>query len=404
MSVSFKAEIRKSQQKRDGTWNIKIRVTKGRDVARIATNFFVDKSQLTRKSFEIIDKKTLDVCNDLINQFRDYLLDLGSEVELFDARHLAKYLSEKLANQHDESRLDLIRFGEKHVEKLNNESRSGYAKNIMSAIHWLKKHYSTLSVTRLTLAEVENMQMKMLETMSQTSANTHLRHIRTLFNACADSLDDDSIIKRYPFRKFKFRPDDKPKEKALDIETLRKIIFFPEHHLKRVNMARDIFTMSFVFLGMNTKDLYCSKQCDGKRITYIREKTKRKGEKAMVAPRIPDEVKDIFNRYRDPDGRRVFNFYKTYSSSENFYKAVDKGLIVICKEVGISQKVTAYWARHSFATIARNDCNIPKDDISICLTHSSGLDITDRYIEKDWSRIDRAQRAVIDLVFNGPRK
>lgn len=402
MSVSFKAEIRKSQQKRDGTWNVKIRVTKGRDVARIATNFSVDKSQLTKKSFEIIDKKTLDVCNSLICQFRDYLLELGSEVVFYDAKYLAKYLSAKLVKQYDESRFDLIYFGEKHIERLKKEGRIGYAKNIMSAIQWLKRHYPSLAITRITLAEVENMQIKMRETMSQTSANTHLRHIRTLFNACADSLDDESIIKRYPFRKFKFRPDDKPKEKALDIETLRKIIFFPQHRFERVNMARDIFTLSFVLLGMNTKDLYCCTEFDGVRIKYIREKTKRKGEKALIAPLVPNEIREIFDRYRDSEGKRVFNFYKQYSSSENFYRAIDKGLEVICEELGISQKITAYWARHSFATIARNDCNIPKDDVSICLTHSSGLDITDRYIEKDWSKIDRAQRATIDLVFCNP--
>ena len=140
MSVTFKAEIRKSQQKRDGTWNVKIRVTKGRDVARVSTNFFVDKSQLTRKSFEIIDNKTIRVCNDLIDEFRDYLLELGTEVDFYDAKHLAKYLSEKLINKYDETRFDLILFGEKHVEKLINEGRPGYAKNILSALRWLKKH------------------------------------------------------------------------------------------------------------------------------------------------------------------------------------------------------------------------------------------------------------------------
>lgn len=65
----------------------------------------------------------------------------------------------------------------------------------------------------------------------------------------------------------------------LDIETLRKIIFFPEHHLKRVNFARDVFTLSFALLGMNTKDLYTCSHFDGERIIYVREKTKRKGER-----------------------------------------------------------------------------------------------------------------------------
>ncbi len=401
MSVSFKAEIRKSQQKRDGTWNVKIRVTKGRDVARVSTNFFVDKSQLTRKSFEIIDNKTIRVCNDLIDEFRDYLLELGTEVDFYDAKHLAKYLSEKLANKYDETRFDLIDFGERHINMLRNAGRSGYANSIQNTISWMKKHFDSFSIRLLTVQMLEDMQVKMLKTISQTSANIHLRNIRTLFNACADSLDDDSIIKRYPFRKFKFRPDERPTERALDIDTLRKIIFYPEHLLKRVNMAREVFTLSFALLGMNTKDLYCCSDFDGKRITYIREKTKRKGEKAMIAPLIPEEVKAIFEKYRDPDKKRVFSFYKQYSSSDNFYRAIDKGLEVICESIGISQKVTAYWARHSFATIARNDCNIPKDDISMCLTHSSGLDITDRYIENDWSKIDRVQRAVIDLVFNG---
>lgn len=401
MSVTFKAEIRKSQQKRDGTWNVKIRVTKGRDVARISTNFSVDKSQLTKKSFEIIDKKTIDVCGNLIDEFRDYLLELGTEVDFYDAKHLAKYLSEKLANKYDETRFDLINFGERHINMLRNAGRNGYANSIQNTISWMKKHFDSFSIRLLTVQMLEDMQVKMLKTISQTSANIHLRNIRTLFNACADSLDDDSIIKRYPFRKFKFRPDDKTEEKALDLDTLQKIIFFPDHQLKRVNMARDVFTLSFVLLGMNTKDLYCCSDFDGKRITYIREKTKRKGEKAMIAPLIPEEVKAIFEKYRDLDKKRVFSFYKQYSSSDNFYRAIDKGLEVICESIGISQKVTAYWARHSFATIARNECDVPKDDVSICLTHSSGLDITDRYIENDWSKIDRAQRAVIDLVFHG---
>lgn len=51
-------------------------------------------------------------------------------------------------------------------------------------------------------------------------------------------------------------------------------------------------------------------------------------------------------------------------------------------EAGIKDNVTTYTARHSFATIARNECGVSKDDISMCLTHSSGLDITDRYTER----------------------
>jgi len=59
---------------------------------------------------------------------------------------------------------------------------------------------------------------------------------------------------------------------------------------------------------------------------------------------------------------------------------------------------TLHYARHSWATIARNDCNISKSDIAECLNHATNT-ITDIYIKKDWKTIDAANRRVIDFVF-----
>lgn len=56
-------------------------------------------------------------------------------------------------------------------------------------------------------------------------------------------------------------------------------------------------------------------------------------------------------------------------------------------------------SRHSWATIARNECEVSMDDVSICLNHKSGHSVTDTYVKKDWSVIDRANRKVIDFVF-----
>ena len=62
--------------------------------------------------------------------------------------------------------------------------------------------------------------------------------------------------------------------------------------------------------------------------------------------------------------------------------------------------VLFHTARHSFATIARNDCNVPMEDIALCLTHRSGFDITDTYVKPDFSRVDRVIRQVLDFVFH----
>lgn len=63
-----------------------------------------------------------------------------------------------------------------------------------------------------------------------------------------------------------------------------------------------------------------------------------------------------------------------------------------------------YAARHSWAAIAGNDCDLSMDDVAMCLNHKSGYDITDVYVKKDWSRIDRADRKVIDFVFGKHNK
>lgn len=66
--------------------------------------------------------------------------------------------------------------------------------------------------------------------------------------------------------------------------------------------------------------------------------------------------------------------------------------------------LTFYAARHSWATIARNDCGISMDDVAMALNHKSGHDVTDAYIKNDWSKIDKVNRKVIDIVFHPEKK
>src|SRR6202012_1532997 len=75
--------------------------------------------------------------------------------------------------------------------------------------------------------------------------------------------------------------------------------------------------------------------------------------------------------------------------------ALSKGMQQLRKVTGIAD-ITFYWARHTFATIARNKCQMDKDDIAEALNHVDGdHKITDIYIEKDWSIVDKVKAAVI---------
>jgi len=61
--------------------------------------------------------------------------------------------------------------------------------------------------------------------------------------------------------------------------------------------------------------------------------------------------------------------------------------------------VTHYWARHTFASIARNECRCSIDDIGMALNHIDQTNrITDIYIAKDWSIIDDVQEKVTGVL------
>ncbi|MDR1202070.1 MAG: transposase, partial [Tannerellaceae bacterium] len=52
----------------------------------------------------------------------------------------------------------------------------------------------------------------------------------------------------------------------------------------RFNLAKDVFLLSFVLVGMNAADLYWCDNCKKNRITYNRIKTKnRRADKAEIS-------------------------------------------------------------------------------------------------------------------------
>ena len=68
--------------------------------------------------------------------------------------------------------------------------------------------------------------------------------------------------------------------------------------------------------------------------------------------------------------------------------------------LGERTTVTFYSARHSWATIARNDCGIDKGTVNDALVHvDREMSITDLYIKKDYRLINEANKKVIEYVF-----
>jgi len=153
--------------------------------------------------------------------------------------------------------------------------------------------------------------------------------------------------------------------------------------------------LSFYLCGINAVDLYniAHYGYKDKRLEYNRSKTSgKRSDEAFISIKIVTEARPLLEKYAGKLRER-------YSSYTGLDTALCKGMKQMRNIAGLSFPVTFYWARHSFATIARNQCGFSKDDIAEALNHvDSEHRVTDIYIEKSWDRVDELQKAVMQYV------
>lgn len=237
--------------------------------------------------------------------------------------------------------------------------------------------------------------------MSQTmpSPNSRAVHFDNIRAVCNDAIDDE-VTQNYPFRKFKYRRMETSKRSLL-LEELRTFLSWElEPHQVRY---RDIFLLTILLRGINIIDLVNLTQDNlvGGRIEYIRAKTHR-----MISVKIEPEAAELIEKYKGKD--YLLNISDIYKNHKDYISRMDRNLKKIgTVEVGkqgkknvtpLFPKLSTYWARHTFATIAYNDCGIPMDIISDLLGHSTGQAVTNVYIRRNEKVTDEAARKVIDKI------
>ena len=234
---------------------------------------------------------------------------------------------------------------------------------------------------------------------SKNARNIHLRNIRAVFNEAID----DEVTTFYPFRRFKIRPVPTAK-RNLKVQDLRKLFNYKGEEYQQQYI--DMFKLIFMLIGINMVDLCRLKEIVDDRIIYHRAKTG-----ALLSVKVEPEALEIIERYRGKDW--LIDILDRYKDHRNYTHRMNNTLKAIgpVKRVGLGGKkirkplfpnISTYWARHSWATIAANDLDIPKETIGHALGHSSNS-VTDIYIEFDQRKVDVANRRVLDWVLYGKK-
>ena len=221
----------------------------------------------------------------------------------------------------------------------------------------------------------------------------NLRNIRAVFNYAIKN--SYITYNEYPFKNFKIVTE-KTRHRALSIDDMVKL--FNYSGTRAENKALDLFKLSFYLIGMNFKDLLYAKQTDiyNNRIEFYRSKTK-KGMSIKIVP----EAKNIIKKYRGDKflidilekKLKKYNTDRTTELHSDVIKSTNKHLKNIAKDLEINVELSTYYARHSWATIARK-IGIDYDIIRLALGHSNN-DVTAVYIDYDDELIDDANEKVI---------
>ncbi len=393
--------------KPDKTSNIKIRLIHKSVPQYFSTDLYVQPEKLikgwvTGKNSAFINSRIKDE----LDKYTTRYLKLGAAAV---NKMTAKQLRDRLMADEEDTEIDFLKFADEYYQELKEEKKDGSARALQGFIKNIKSFKEDVMFSDIDLNFLKEFQKYMKKEGVGNSINNYMRYFRLVFNRGRDKFNDEDRgiirIPNYPFRKLKIaKTEVKTREHSLTLDQLRSLINYKSSK-PREQMAKDMFLLMFYLIGINTKDLYGLQKPDKDgRVAYSRAKTKRK-----YSIKVESEALAVIEGYAGDN--LLLNIAKVYKNYLDWQKYLNIELKVIgatiLSELRKSDPqavfptdISTNWARHTWATIARNDCRINKDDIALCLGHEdSDNKVTDIYIRYDYSIIDESNRKVLDLIF-----
>lgn len=419
--LTIKAEIKRSELKVDGTYNVKIRFTLDRKVKRLSTNLFVTQQDLTKSLKFKEDTSIKREIDRLILYYREQCLKLQLDQNHYSLDEIIEFLNRE---QEKQQTIDFIKFSREWIASTTIKGAPNYTTAINALVRFIGKEELDINLITLDFLEdfksflnkereirTKRLMQQGKRVPSNRSLSLYLISIKKLFNEAKKRYNKKDknliLIPNSPFIELEIPKQEATRKRAISADIIKKVWKLPYKDMKKVykatcryNLAKDCFILSFCLMGMNSADLYNATEMKGNTITYNRTKTKdRRLDKAQMKVDIPKLAQPLIEKYKDKTGKRLFNFYQYYVDEKGFNKAINYGL----KEIGRLLEIDDleyYAARHSWATIALNKVGIDKYTVHAALNHvDETMRVTDIYIERDFVNENKANAKVVKYVF-----
>lgn len=224
------------------------------------------------------------------------------------------------------------------------------------------------------------------------SISFYTRVLRAVYNR---AVEEGIIDNRYPFRKV-YTGVDKTVKRALPLSIIKKIIGLELSMAPSLDLARDMFLLSFYLRGMSFIDMAFLKKSDLRNgcVTYRRRKT---GQQLIIA--WEPEMQMILDKYPENDTDYLLPIItKPVNNERNTYRNkgynINHNLKKIAAMVGVNVPVTLYSARHSWASAAKAK-GIPLSVISEGMGHDSEATTQIYLASLDTSVVDKANTIIL---------
>lgn len=337
------------------------------------------------------------VLSDFSPERRNYLKRINSELQnkIFHLRRLQVDFRKKGEMDLDSliqsfkfttSANSFTAYVEVLTEKLLDENRHRTAAAYQSTMRRIIRFNNNkdFPLNKITADYIESFERHLFsQRLSLNTISFYMRNLRAIYNrAIADKVQLMNL--ENPFTKVFTGVKTTPKRAlskeeinqvySLDLEYIFKDKHKRQEQKKELEQARDLFLFSFHTRGMSFVDIAMLKKTDIKNgiLSYCRKKT---GQQLEI--KISQALRRIINKYSKQTEDSPYIFPIINDQKKDHYRQYlcalskqNRNLKIIQKLSGVRKNISSHVARHTWATIAKEE-NLPIWTISESLGHSS---------------------------------
>ena len=358
-----------------GTYPVKIKVYFQGKPKYYPTGICMSTKEELEEVLESKSKKNIEIQYIIHKEFNRILKNVDILVErgTFSFSNLNNMLGKNIGGTLNE----MISAKIKELENEEKFGTSAFYKGTLSLLKRYIKH--DVPINEVTVEWLNGLEKFILKTANQTTVAMNMRNIRAIMNIAKQV----GVIREsdYPFGRGKYQiKEGSGKKKALNKKQLKAIAEYSDGSMT-TEFYRDLWLFIYFCNGLNVADLISLKFSDiqNGEISFIRKKTKdRTRDVKRIYAAITPEMYSIINKWGNDPKKSVYIFpflkpgdsaWEHEKKKKNLTKLINKRMKMIGEKLNLG-KITTYVARHTYATVLRNE-GVPISIISPMLGHSS---------------------------------